>query len=111
MLLWKATFSSGSDPLNSSYLDEPWKEWWRLPGPWVRTFCRCVGYSSHSFRCGNGLLTHILTTQGYEGYGIDLRARISWSNYPESTQAQLHIHALDPACGVKIPAVQDKRGD
>ena len=72
---------------------------WRLPGRWVRTFCPCVGYSSHSFRCGNGLLTHILTAEGYEGYGIDLRARISWSNYPESTQAQLHIHALDPTTG------------
>ena len=49
-----------------------------------------------SFRCGNGLLTHILVAEGYEGYGIDLRARVSWSHYPTSTQAHLHVHALDP---------------
>ena len=31
------------------------------------------------------LLTHsILAVEGYEGYGIDLRARVSWSHYPES---------------------------
>jgi tRNASer (uridine44-2'-O)-methyltransferase len=41
-------------------------------------------------------LTHILVAEGYEGYGIDLRARVSWSHYPESTQAHLHIHPLDP---------------
>jgi hypothetical protein len=46
---------------------------------------------SHSFRCGSGLLTHILTAEGYEGYGIDLRARISWSHYPESTQERLRV--------------------
>lgn len=35
MLLWKATFSSGSDdaPNNlSSNLNEPWKKWPRPPG-------------------------------------------------------------------------------
>jgi tRNASer (uridine44-2'-O)-methyltransferase len=47
-------------------------------------------------RCGNGLLTHILTSEGYYGTGIDLRARTSWSHYPPSTQARLQVHALDP---------------
>ena len=103
MLLWKATFSSGSDdaPNNpSSNLNEPWNKWPRPPGGFLD-----LGYAysalawiilSHSFRCGNGLLTHILVAEGYEGHGIDLRARVSWSHYPESTQAHLHVHALDP---------------
>lgn len=47
-------------------------------------------------RCGNGLLTHILTAEGYAGVGIDLRARTSWSHYPSSTQSQLRVEALDP---------------
>ena len=28
--------------------------------------------------CGNGLLVHILTEEGYSGYGIDLQQRKSW---------------------------------
>ena len=47
-------------------------------------------------RCGNGLLTHILTAEGYIGHGIDVRARTSWSHYPGTTQAQLHVESLDP---------------
>jgi tRNASer (uridine44-2'-O)-methyltransferase len=31
---------------------------------------------------GNGLLTHILISEGYTGYGFDLRARTSWTYYP-----------------------------
>ncbi|KAH7920464.1 hypothetical protein BV22DRAFT_1107664 [Leucogyrophana mollusca] len=39
----------------------------------------------------NGLLTHILTAEGYSGRGIDLRARTSWGYYPPSTQRALHV--------------------
>jgi 2-polyprenyl-3-methyl-5-hydroxy-6-metoxy-1,4-benzoquinol methylase len=28
--------------------------------------------------CGNGFLVHILTTQGYEGFGVDLSKRKIW---------------------------------
>jgi tRNASer (uridine44-2'-O)-methyltransferase len=48
--------------------------------------------------CGNGLLTNILIAEGYDGQGIDLRARASWSHYPQSTQDNLHVHAFDPTC-------------
>lgn len=47
-------------------------------------------------RCGNGLLTHILIAEGYDGQGIDVRARNSWLHYPQSTQENLHVHAFDP---------------
>lgn len=115
MLLWKTTFSSDTDPSNnlSSNPNEPWKEWPRPPGGFLD-----LGYAFSAvtwanyfftffFRCGNGLLTHILTTEGYEGYGIDLRARVSWSHYPESTQAQLHIHALDPTTDDDVANTSD----
>jgi tRNASer (uridine44-2'-O)-methyltransferase len=39
---------------------------------------------------------HILLAEGYGGAGIDVRARTSWDHYPTSTQAHLHVHALDP---------------
>ncbi|CAL1695409.1 unnamed protein product [Somion occarium] len=64
--------------------NEPWKRWPRPPTGFL------------DLGCGNGLLTHILTAEGYDGHGIDLRARMSWSHYPESTQAKLHVEALDP---------------
>jgi tRNASer (uridine44-2'-O)-methyltransferase len=44
-------------------------------------------------RCGNGLLTHILIS---EGTRIDVHARTSWAKYPPSTRAHLHVHAFDP---------------
>lgn len=52
--------------------------------------------SSIYSRCGNGLLTHILVSEGYTGLGIDLRARASWSQYPKPTKASLKVHAFDP---------------
>ena len=41
-------------------------------------------------------MTHILVSEGYTGLGIDLRARTSWSQYPEPTKASLKVHAFDP---------------
>ena len=102
ILLWKDNFSSGNvDALNlSSNLNEPWKKWPRPPGGFLDLgyaySAPCINNSHLLSRCGNGLLTHILVAEGYEGYGIDLRSRVSWSHYPESTQAHLHVHALDP---------------
>jgi tRNASer (uridine44-2'-O)-methyltransferase len=54
-------------------------------------------YETFALSCGNGLLTHILTAEGYDGKGIDLRARTSWSHYPQTTQNNLHVHAFDPS--------------
>ncbi|KAF7493172.1 putative tRNA (uracil-O(2)-)-methyltransferase [Sarcoptes scabiei] len=31
--------------------------------------------------CGNGLLVYLLTEEGYDGYGIDIRRRNIWSHY------------------------------
>jgi tRNASer (uridine44-2'-O)-methyltransferase len=57
-----------------------------------------IGHTSrfYVFRCGNGLLTHILIAEGYDGNGIDLRARTSWEHYPDSSRTHLHVHAYDP---------------
>ncbi|KAI9597214.1 hypothetical protein BDF19DRAFT_314441 [Syncephalis fuscata] len=36
--------------------------------------------------CGNGLLTHLLTSEGYSGIGIDLADRGVWQQYGSATQ-------------------------
>lgn len=35
--------------------------------------------------CGNGLLVYILTQENHRGYGIDLRKRKIWSQFPPTT--------------------------
>lgn len=39
--------------------------------------------------CGNGVLVHILLSEGYPGWGFDARHRKTWSIFPQSTQDQL----------------------
>ncbi|EIN09314.1 DUF1613-domain-containing protein [Punctularia strigosozonata HHB-11173 SS5] len=88
MLLWKEMFPPSPEDLPVATGDTPWRSWGRPPGGFV------------DLGCGNGLLVHILTSEGYAGYGIDVRARQSWAHYPASTQAALRVHALDPT---KLP--------
>ncbi|KDR66238.1 hypothetical protein GALMADRAFT_148002 [Galerina marginata CBS 339.88] len=83
MMLWKDTFRSDTF-VNALDSTEPWKAWPRPPGGFL------------DLGCGNGLLSHILVSEGYEGYGIDLRARTSWTHYPDSSQSRLRVHAFDP---------------
>lgn len=88
MLLWKDTYGPETippdPPVDASADVEPWRRWPRPPGGFV------------DLGCGNGLLTHILISEGYTGYGFDLRARTSWTHYPPSTQSHLVVRALDP---------------
>ena len=99
MLLWKDTYGPETIPPDSSPVAtpstpeaqapalpdaEPWRRWPRPPGGFI------------DLGCGNGLLTHILISEGYAGYGFDLRARTSWTHYPRTTQSHLLVRALDP---------------
>ncbi|KAF8639015.1 hypothetical protein AX17_001793 [Amanita inopinata Kibby_2008] len=84
MLLWKETYSQTKTTAEKTDLKKPWRAWPRPPAGFL------------DFGCGNGLLTHILTAEGYEGHGIDLRSRASWSHFPSETQAHLHVHTFDP---------------
>ncbi|KAI6021246.1 hypothetical protein EDC04DRAFT_2575571 [Pisolithus marmoratus] len=97
MLFWKATYGSRDtsiepdvdrgDPADASTM--PWKNWPRPPGGFL------------DLGCGNGLLVHILVSEGYAGRGIDVRARQSWSHYPEATRKALHVYSLDPTCYIQ----------
>ncbi|KAF8338658.1 hypothetical protein F5887DRAFT_982268 [Amanita rubescens] len=84
MILWKQTYSEAHSATDNVNEDEPWRTWPRPPGGFL------------DFGCGNGLLTHILIAEGYEGHGIDLRSRLSWSHYPSTTQAHLHVYTFNP---------------
>ncbi|RDB18428.1 tRNA (uracil-O(2)-)-methyltransferase [Hypsizygus marmoreus] len=96
MLLWKDTYTTpSSEDTQEADSEEPWKSWPRPPGGFL------------DFGCGNGLLTHILVQEGYDGFGIDLRARTSWSHYPESTQAHLHVYSFDPSSSFSMPTAPD----
>lgn len=83
MLLWNKMYQGSGTPKEPTDNRFPWSNHARPPGGF-----RDIG-------CGNGLLVHILIASGYEGVGIDLRARKSWSNYPPSTEACLKVEALD----------------
>jgi tRNASer (uridine44-2'-O)-methyltransferase len=101
MLLWKDTYGPESIPPDRAPVAgpntpeaptdaEPWRRWPRPPGGYV------------DLGCGNGLLTHILISEGYAGYGFDLRARTSWTHYPQATQSHLSVRALDPTAPPRV---------
>uniref|UniRef100_A0A6V7LHT2 tRNA (uracil-O(2)-)-methyltransferase n=1 Tax=Bracon brevicornis TaxID=1563983 RepID=A0A6V7LHT2_9HYME len=50
--------------------------------------------------CGNGLLVHILTSEGYPGIGIDLRRRKIWDLFVES---QLEERTIIPSSKSLFP--------
>ncbi|KLO11796.1 DUF1613-domain-containing protein [Schizopora paradoxa] len=97
MLLWKQGIFIGESAIGgtsqSDGIEAPWHSWPRPQAGFL------------DFGCGNGLLVHILVSEGYHGHGIDVRARTSWAHYPPgTTQAHLHVHALDPLLiGTHLP--------
>ncbi|KAI6104142.1 hypothetical protein F5141DRAFT_1216702 [Pisolithus sp. B1] len=112
MLFWKAIYASDNTSVEfdvdrggaTDTSTMPWKNWPRPSGGFLD-----LGYASPILtpfserlsafnRCGNGLLVHILVSEGYAGHGIDVRARQSWFHYPEATRVALHVYSLDPTC-------------
>ena len=47
--------------------------------------------------CGNGLLVYILLHEGYNGEGVDARARKLWSNFPPFVQKSLKEQIVIPS--------------
>ncbi|KAN0067907.1 putative AdoMet-dependent methyltransferase domain containing protein [Elaphomyces granulatus] len=39
--------------------------------------------------CGNGVVVYVLLMEGYDGFGIDVCGRRSWSTYPQRVQDRL----------------------
>ncbi|XP_076244281.1 putative tRNA (uracil-O(2)-)-methyltransferase [Calliopsis andreniformis] len=53
--------------------------------------------------CGNGLLVHILFSEGHRGSGIDLRRRKIWDLYPPETPLQ--VCTIVPSSSTVYPGV------
>ncbi|KAI9313796.1 hypothetical protein BX666DRAFT_1973670 [Dichotomocladium elegans] len=47
--------------------------------------------------CGNGLLTYLLVSEGYEGYGIDVAERKIWSKLRNGNDDLLRVKSIYPA--------------
>ncbi|KAI7876366.1 DUF1613-domain-containing protein [Lichtheimia hyalospora FSU 10163] len=47
--------------------------------------------------CGNGLLTFLLTSEGYQGYGIDIAERKIWSKLRNGNNDLLRVQSLYPS--------------
>jgi tRNASer (uridine44-2'-O)-methyltransferase len=46
--------------------------------------------------CGNGLLTYILISEGYPGFGFDARERKTWETFPSEVRQHLRQSLLVP---------------
>ena len=55
--------------------------------------------------CGNGLLVYLLISEGYKGWGFDVRRRKSWDMYPPEVQELLQVKTLVPGI---LDAVTDE---
>lgn len=53
--------------------------------------------------CGNGLLVYILSGEGHQGYGIDVRKRGIWDLYPSETV--LKVQAIVPSVQSLFPGI------
>ena len=47
--------------------------------------------------CGNGVLTHILISEGYKGCGFDARRRKTWDTFPQAAHESLKELVLVPS--------------
>ncbi|WWC73653.1 uncharacterized protein I206_107625 [Kwoniella pini CBS 10737] len=90
MLLWKDMYPplplSEVVSKNEEIQEEirEWDTWGRPEGGFI------------DLGCGNGLLVHILISEGYNGKGYELRSRRTWPLYPLKTQEALIELPIDP---------------
>ncbi|OCF42582.1 hypothetical protein I317_03567 [Kwoniella heveanensis CBS 569] len=97
MLLWKEMYpprerarplpvaSDGVGPIAEPDEERERDTWGRPEGGFI------------DLGCGNGLLVHILISEGYDGKGYELRSRRTWPSYPVKTQDALVELPIDPS--------------
>lgn len=92
LLQYWQTAKESTDPLKFIYED-------LAIAAYLITLWSCIQSEPTGFAdlgCGNGLLVHVLNSEGYKGYGYDVRRRKLWSLYPESTGARLIEETVEP---------------
>ncbi|ODH52714.1 hypothetical protein GX48_01203 [Paracoccidioides brasiliensis] len=87
----------------AAFLIELWKKMYRLPiSTTISTAAATAKFNLNGVKddlppfpgfvdmaCGNGVLTYILLSERYDGWGFDARRRKSWSIFPPSIQERL----------------------
>lgn len=82
---------------------------------WSQIYPNKECFEFRDLGCGNGLLVHILISEGYRGVGIDARRRKSWKIYPSEVQNLLKEQVIIPSILLRphplyksmIPHLQD----
>lgn len=75
---------------------------------WSKIYKDKKDFEFRDLGCGNGLLVHLLISEGYKGIGIDARARKSWKIYPEEVQSRLKEQVIIPSVLLRPhPAVKN----
>lgn len=82
----------------AAFLIELWRELYSLPGAVVsQAEADKMPFPGFvDIGCGNGVLTYILLSEGYPGWGFDARKRKTWSIFPDDVQDKLQQRILVP---------------
>jgi tRNASer (uridine44-2'-O)-methyltransferase len=84
----------------AAYLIELWRGMYKSPVQTASTDGDGVAKPAFpgfvDIGCGNGILVHILLSEGYQGCGFDARERKTWTIFPESTRERLERRILVP---------------
>ncbi|KAK5693248.1 tRNA(Ser) Um(44) 2'-O-methyltransferase [Elasticomyces elasticus] len=78
----------------AAFLIELWRDMYAVPESTVRGKASFPGFVD--IGCGNGVLTYILISEGYRGWGFDARERKTWSIFPPDIQRCLQQRLLVP---------------
>lgn len=73
----------------AAFLIELWNATYRRPGSNDDSRPAFPGFVD--IGCGNGVLTYILASEGYSGYGFDARRRKTWSIFPEAVDVRQQV--------------------
>ncbi|WFD35979.1 tRNA(Ser) (uridine(44)-2'-O)-methyltransferase [Malassezia cuniculi] len=93
------TWQEATDPKKHVFEDIAIAAW--LITLWRRSYGGAPPGGFVDLGCGNGLLVHILASEGFRGFGFDARARKSWPAY----SADLREVHIDPQALVDNPAM------
>ena len=99
MLLWKDMYPARDPSPVKDVEEREWDCWGRPPGGFIDLGCVSfyitVFIQQALIAKGNGLLVHVLTSEGYYGRGYELRARRTWPLYPPGTREALVELSID----------------
>ncbi|KAK5142177.1 tRNA(Ser) Um(44) 2'-O-methyltransferase [Rachicladosporium monterosium] len=99
----------------AAFLVEVWRDMYVLPGEAIEGKGGGGGRVEFpgfvDIGCGNGVLTYILLSEGYPGWGFDARKRKTWSIFPAEIQEHLQQRLLVPEIFQSSKRAQETNDD